>query len=43
MNEVKLIKLLKDSNVRISTKGNICLNDFVVKVVGSGQMEHYRN
>lgn len=35
MSEEKLIEILRENNVRISTKGNICLNDFVVNIIKS--------
>lgn len=31
----KLIEILKDNDIRISKKGNICLNDFVENVIKS--------
>lgn len=37
----KLIDILKTREVRISTKGNICLNDFVENIVGSNNPDQY--
>ncbi len=37
----KLIDILKTNKVRISTKGNICLNDFVKNVVKSKNPDQY--
>jgi prophage antirepressor-like protein len=37
----KLIQKLKDCNVRISKKGNICLNDFVENVIKSKNPDQY--
>ncbi|AQN67865.1 putative BRO-N domain protein [Saudi moumouvirus] len=37
----KLIEILKDNEVRISNKGNICLNDFVENIIESKNPESY--
>ena len=37
----KLIKVLQGNDVRISKKGNICLNDFVENVVKSKNPKLY--
>lgn len=35
VNQDKLINILKSNEVRISTKGNICLSDFISNIIGS--------
>ncbi|AGC02440.1 BRO-N domain containing protein [Acanthamoeba polyphaga moumouvirus] len=35
MNKNKLFEILRENNVRISTKGNICLRDFVENIIES--------
>nr|AEX62209.1 uncharacterized Bro-N domain-containing protein [Moumouvirus Monve] len=37
----KLIEILKDNEVRISNKGNICLNDFVENIIESKNPDLY--
>lgn len=37
----KLIKVLKQNDVRISTKGKLCLNDFVENIIKSKNPELY--
>lgn len=37
----KLIDILQDNNIRISTKGNICLNDFVDNIIESKNSKLY--
>jgi len=39
--EKKLVNILESNNVRISTKGNICLNDFVENVIISKNADLY--
>jgi len=41
MNKEKLIKILRNNDVRISTYGNICLNDFVTNVIESKNSKLY--
>lgn len=43
MNEEKLIEILKNNDVRISNKGNICLNDFVKNIIKSKNPKLYVN
>src|SRR5579862_8749290 len=41
MSEEKLVEILQDNDVRISKKGNICLNDFVSEIVESKNPKLY--
>jgi prophage antirepressor-like protein len=41
MNKEKLIEILEDNDIRISKKGNICLNDFVENIVESKNPKLY--
>lgn len=37
----KLVEVLKDNDVHVSKKGDICLNDFVEEIIGSKSPDNY--